>query len=237
MLAQVLAALALCALASGLRPIRSALSLRSSTLRRCVQHSVDITASSGLNNTVLPTSSRTTKEYFIYQLRCKDTSVRCTYVGMTTEGMSTMLSKHRANSKINTSPLFTFVLGHGGWGNWEHFVLDVFSSSNITVAKERKKFWISFTKADLNKNTPNGTRDWRKGGAKLKEWGRRYYSLHKASRLDSNRQYKLERRDALMKQDRFRSRDYYRRNRESVLAKARERYSEKITQLKLNGGS
>jgi hypothetical protein len=69
-------------------------------------------------------------EAHVYVISCLDPGVSARYIGYTTN-FEKVLEVHRDDHSIphnlNTF-LYRFILGHGGWENWEHTIIGTYGS-------------------------------------------------------------------------------------------------------------
>jgi hypothetical protein len=90
----------------------------------------------------------------IYKIFCKDTNIKESYVGHTTN-LVKRKSQHKATCK-NTFPnnkLYSYIRSHGGWDNWEIIILDNINCKNVEEARKVEQSYIDTHNSELNTGT------------------------------------------------------------------------------------
>ena len=83
----------------------------------------------------------TTKNFCIYEIRCKDPNVKDLYIGSTTDlRQRTLAHKTAVNNPTNptsTNKVYTTIRNNGGWSNWE--VKELMMLENVSKIEARQK--------------------------------------------------------------------------------------------------
>jgi hypothetical protein len=135
------------------------------------------------------------------------------YYGHTAEKyLSTRESKHRSNFKQGeTMPLYKLLRENNMNENDIKLVfVENFPCENVEEAKQRERWWVEYD-GELNKLRPIIT------DAERLEYFKTYYKNNKEEKNTYSKQYRQDRLDERREKDR----DYYYKNKETVLEKLR----------------
>lgn len=90
----------------------------------------------------------------IYHFICKDETIKCSYVGSTTN-FSKRKYAHKKRCDDETDrhyhiKVYQFIRENGGWINWEMKPLEEYSCENKTQQVIREQYWIDQLKPEMN---------------------------------------------------------------------------------------
>ena len=94
----------------------------------------------------------------IYKIACKDASIEDIYIGSTCNFI-----KRRWNHKtVCNNPnvreynyyVYRFIRSHGGWQNWDIYIIEQFSCSTKIQKDQVERGWVEQLKPTLNKYVP-----------------------------------------------------------------------------------
>jgi predicted GIY-YIG superfamily endonuclease len=88
----------------------------------------------------------------VYQLKCKDESVKDTFIGATTN-LSNVLRSHRGkyeSKTYNDRRLYQIIRDTGGWAKWEVCILEDSNFDSAHQINDMKAFWCDKLKPTLN---------------------------------------------------------------------------------------
>ena len=74
---------------------------------------------------------------YIYKLRCKDTNVKDSFIGHTTNP-NTCKNYHKRKCNFSNGKLYQVMRDNGGWDNWKLYVLEKFEYSYDQQLKDIK---------------------------------------------------------------------------------------------------
>ena len=86
---------------------------------------------------------------YIYQISCKDDTIKDTYIG-STYNIRERKSHHKSicnndNSPYYTFPVYKFIRNNGGWENWTMTILEQFEcDTNMEKLKKERSFFEQF---------------------------------------------------------------------------------------------
>lgn len=103
------------------------------------------------------TQSINTKPAFIYQLVCKNSNIKDTYIGSTLD-LKRRLYHHKYLCKNSNQKLYKTINENGGFTNWRCVVLSIITKWNTkNDYKFIEKTYIQNIKPSCNKNIPTRT--------------------------------------------------------------------------------
>lgn len=91
----------------------------------------------------------------IYQLVCNDESVKDIHIGHTIMELEEAMTNHRltcqnTNAKRYDSSLCKQIRANGGWDNWHHEILEIFTFIDEEKVLKREREWIEKTPNAMN---------------------------------------------------------------------------------------
>ena len=94
----------------------------------------------------------------IYQIACKDSSIEDIYIGSTTNFVNRR-RHHKSDCNNQNSMqynyyIYSFIRNHGGWENWNLYVIEKFSCTSKIAKEQVERAWIEQLKPTLNKRVP-----------------------------------------------------------------------------------
>lgn len=129
----------------------------------------------------------------IYKICCNDENIKDIYIGHTTDLVKRRYchksSCNNENKKHYHCKLYKCIRDNGNWNNWSIVAIEEFPCENAIQARIRERYWLETLKATLNKNIPSRT-------------GKERCCV----RYKENKEYSLQKQ-----------KEYYEKNRESVL--------------------
>ena len=179
----------------------------------------------------------------IYKLVCED---GCYYYGSTTSTLTNRLSKHKSNSKIENSKLYTHIKGLG-WDKVRIQLVEQFPCENKQDLLQKENEYILSGKDDnlclntirahvtseqriIDKQTyRDGSRDIinerarvyrEQNKEKIKESMKKWYSEHKEEQANKQKQYQETNKVAIKEQ----RKQFYEDNKERLLKEKKEQY-------------
>ena len=150
----------------------------------------------------------------IYKICCRDPTIKDEYVGSTTN-LRQRRSHHRyfVNNPDKSSMqdnLYSFIREHGGWDNWQLVQLEEYACETKTQLLMKEREWFEKCNSTLNACKP---------GNHVRHPDKNSYQ--RAIRQENPERYNEQRRGNYKPEQK---RDYYQRNREEILRKAKIRY-------------
>jgi len=141
----------------------------------------------------------------IYKITCKDTSIKDSYVGHTTD-FRQRYTKHKStcnnvNSASYNIKLYKTIRENGDWNNWEMNIIEKYPCKNVEEAKERERFWIEKEGCSLNMQIPYKTKE-------EKEISMLIYNAINEEKIS------------------FQKKQWYEENKQEILEKAKDNYQE-----------
>jgi len=93
--------------------------------------------------------------YIIYEIVCKDSNIKSSYVGHSKNFNKRQFShknpyNNNPKSKLFNYPLYKAVRENMGWENWIIRPIEILNESNKNEAIIREQYWIEERKSDLN---------------------------------------------------------------------------------------
>ena len=160
----------------------------------------------------------------IYEIRCKNPSIKATYIGGT-KNLESRITQHFYNLTQKSKKQFyvyQFITDHGGWDNFEICLLEKVNCKNRQELSMREAEWINKYKPSLNKNIPCRT---------IKEYQLvNKDKLLKANQLSNKRhreKFNLRNRINYQKnKDKYRAsvNKYLEKNRDKINARRKQKY-------------
>ena len=86
---------------------------------------------------------------YIYKLRCKDTNVKDSFIGHTTNP-NTCKNYHKRRCNFSNGKLYQVMRDNGGWDNWKLNVLEKFEYSYNQQLKDKMEQEKLFHQPTLN---------------------------------------------------------------------------------------
>ena len=170
----------------------------------------------------------------IYHFICKDETVKCEYVGSTTN-FNKRKGQHKASCNNETSghyhyKVYQAIRENGGWDNWDMIPLEEFPCDNKTQQVIREQYWIDKLKPDLNyiaafhnKQAYPETHE-----EERKEYAKMYHQENKELICERSRLYHLEHREEILKKQKA----YKEANRDKLNEAQNKKYHE--NKVKIN---
>ena len=87
---------------------------------------------------------------YIYKLRCKDTNVKDSFIGHTTNP-NTCKNYHKRRCNFSNGKLYQVMRDNGGWDNWKLNVLEKFEYSYNQQLKDKMEEEKQFHQPTLNR--------------------------------------------------------------------------------------
>ena len=150
----------------------------------------------------------------IYKICCRDPTIKDEYVGSTTN-LRQRRSHHRyfainPDKSSKQQNLYNFIREHGGWDNWQVIQLEAYSCETKAQLLMKEREWFEKCNSTLNACKPGN------------------HAIHpdensyqRALRQEDPEGYNERHRQYYKPEQK---RDYYERNREEILRKAKIRY-------------
>lgn len=184
----------------------------------------------------MPKTTMDFSKTVIYHFICKDETIKCQYVGSTTN-FNKRKGQHKANCNIETAEhhhykVYQTIRDNGGWINWEMKPLEEFPCENKTQQVIREQYWIDKLKPELNcrcsvwdkKEYLEATAEERKEYAKV------YHQENKEVICERSRLYHEEHREEILEKQKSRreaNRDKIRENQNKKYHENKEKINEK----------
>ena len=94
----------------------------------------------------------------IYKIACKDPNIEEIYIGSTCNYVKRRW-QHKSvcnnpNDKHYNQYVYQFIREHGGWENWDVYIIEQFSCNTKMQKEQVERGWIEELKPTLNKNVP-----------------------------------------------------------------------------------
>ena len=91
----------------------------------------------------------------IYKICCKDTNIKDTYVGHTTN-FTKRKNQHKTliNDELCKRKIYECIRVNGGWDNWSMIQIEDHKCANKREAEMRERYWMETLQASLNCNNP-----------------------------------------------------------------------------------
>ena len=180
---------------------------------------------------------KTQKDYshtIIYKFCCKDTKVKDTYVGHTTN-FNQRKHNHKTNccnenSKNYYLNIYKFIRNNGGWDNWSMIQVEELNCNNSREALQRERYWMETLQASLNCINPITTKeekdiqkqDWyEENKVIILEKAKEHYEEHKEVILEKVKEYAAKNKEQIKSYQ-----DEYREKNKDKLAEQKKEYRE-----------
>ena len=85
----------------------------------------------------------------IYKIFCKDTNIKGSYIGHTTNFVKRK-SAHKTSCKDGNFYIYRYIREHGGWDNWKIIILDDIDCKNYEEARKVEQSYIDLHNSELN---------------------------------------------------------------------------------------
>ena len=163
----------------------------------------------------------------IYQILCKDESIKDIYIGSTTN-FKRRMTQHKDcinnyKSRKHKYKLYQFIRNHGGWSNWVMKpIINYKCETKIEVA-EHERFYYDSLKPTLNDQIPNRSRkEWIEANRnKINKLANDYYHNNKAKCLESQRKWNEKNYEHTKNQ----KKEYYEKNKKIISEKKKIKYA------------
>ena len=172
---------------------------------------------------------RLPKDYskgLIYKLCCKDTSVKETYVGSTTNftqrkrGHKNACNNPNPNTKGYNLKVYQFIRANGGFQNWNMVLIEYYPCETELELCRKEEYWKQELQASLNSISPH-----------IYETKQENYQKNKEQILEKMKENYQKNKEQIVEK----KKENYQKNKEQILEKAKENYQknkEKIAEQK-----
>jgi len=93
--------------------------------------------------------SKSLQQIFIYQIVCKDNSIKENYIGKTIS-FEQRKCAHCVLSKKSDSKIYKTIRKHGGWDNWDMRIIGDYNCKNECEARQIEQKYIEIFKTTMN---------------------------------------------------------------------------------------
>ena len=128
----------------------------------------------------------------IYKIACKDPNIEEIYIGSTCNFIKRRW-QHKSicnnpNDKHYNQYVYQFIREHGGWENWDVYIIEKFSCTSKMQKEQVERGWVEELKSTLNKNVPANHQT---GDVldKIKQAKRKQYEMDKDKTLERVKAY------------------------------------------------
>jgi len=94
----------------------------------------------------------------IYKIACKDPNIEDIYIGSTTNFIKRRCDHKSCCNNPNAGGynqyVYRFIRDHGGWQNWNIYIIEQFSCTTKIAKEQVERGYIEELKPTLNKNVP-----------------------------------------------------------------------------------
>ena len=94
----------------------------------------------------------------IYKIACKDANIEDIYVGSTCNFIKRRCQHkcvcNNPNVKEYNYYVYRFIRSHGGWQNWDIYIIEQFSCNTKMQKEQVERGWVEQLKPTLNTNVP-----------------------------------------------------------------------------------
>jgi hypothetical protein len=94
-------------------------------------------------------NSKSLQQIFIYQIVCKDNSIKENYIGKTIS-FEQRKCAHCVLSKKSDSKIYKTIRKHGGWNNWDMRIIGDYHCKNECEARQIEQKYIEIFKTTMN---------------------------------------------------------------------------------------
>ena len=135
----------------------------------------------------------------IYKIACKDPDIDDTYIGSTCNVVKRRHQhKHSCNnpnSKDHNQYVYRFVREHGGWQNWDIYIIEQLSCTTKIAKEQVERGYIESLKPTLNKCIPA---NYQTGDVYSKsEYNKGYMEHNRDHITEYKRQYQIHNTDKI----------------------------------------
>ena len=159
----------------------------------------------------------------IYKIACKDASIDDIYIGSTCNIVRRRCGHKTVCNNPNASGynqyVYRFIRSHGGWQNWDIYIIEQFSCTTKIAKEQVERGYIEELKPTLNKNVPANYQNgdvWDKS-----EYKKQYYEHNRDHITEYKRQYQIHNTDKIKQANR----KLYERDKYKILERSKT-YSE-----------
>ncbi len=163
----------------------------------------------------------------IYHFTCKDETIKCSYVGSTTN-FNKRKWEHKKCCNLETGTgknyrlkVYQTIREHGGWLNWDMIPLEEFPCENRTQQLIREQHWIDKLKPELNCIASYNEKT-------KAERHKEYYEANSEKIKEQAKEYREANSESIKKQ----SKEYYEANSEKLKKKRKEYYETNKDKIK-----
>ena len=163
----------------------------------------------------------------IYQIICKDETIKDSYIGSTTN-FKRRMNQHRDSvdnykSRKHKYKLYQFIRAHGGWQNWIMKPIIHYSCLDKMEAAEHERFYYDSLKPTLNDQIPLRTRkEWIEANRpKINKLANNYYHNNKDKCLESQKKWTSKNKEKI----KIIKKTYYEKNKDKILEQKKEKYA------------
>lgn len=163
----------------------------------------------------------------IYKICCKDTNIKDTYVGHTTN-FTQRKNHHKTtlNDESCKRKVYECIRTNGGWDNWSMIQIEDYKCTNKREAEMRERYWMETLKSSLNCNNPYTI--YTENPAKYKQ---DWYEENKVTILEKAKERYEENKEVILEK----VKDYASNNKEQIKSyqdEYREKNKEKLAEQK-----
>ena len=135
----------------------------------------------------------------IYKICCKDTNIKDTYVGHTTN-FTQRKNQHKTsvNDELCNRKVYEFIRANGGWDNWSMIQIEDYQCTNKREAEMRERYWMETLQASLNCNNP--------------------YTIYTENPVKYKQHWYEENKEVILEK----AKEHYQENKEVILEKVKE---------------
>ena len=136
----------------------------------------------------------------IYKIACKDPAIEDTYIGSTCN-LVKRRSQHKyscnnPNDKHYNQYVYQFIREHGGWENWDVYIIEQFCCTSKMQKEQVERGWVEELKPTLNKNVPANHQTGRVYSES--EYKKGYYEENKDRIVEYQKGYKEHNKDRIV---------------------------------------
>jgi hypothetical protein len=145
----------------------------------------------------------------IYKICCKDTNIKDTYVGHTTN-FTKRKNQHKTliNDELCKRKIYECIRVNGGWDNWSMIQIEDHKCANKREAEMRERYWMETLQASLNCNNP--------------------YTIYTENPVEYKQHWYEENKEEILEK----AKEHYQENKEVILEKVKEYACKNKEQIK-----
>jgi len=165
----------------------------------------------------------------IYKICCKDTKIKDTYVGHTTN-FTKRKNQHKTllNNELCKRKVYEYIRINGGWDNWSMIQIEDYQCANKREAEMRERYWIETLQSSLNCNNPytiytenpvKYKQDWyEENKVIILDKAKEHYEENKEEKLEYQKEYAAKNKEQIKNyQDEYRE-----KNKEKLIEQKKE---------------